>query len=232
MVSTNCLNCSFDIFSSAVFSSPSLLPPPPDIAAIVALFPLGIRLSIAFSRSESLANNFLMSVLLKASVSRRSVTSTSRSPRTMAALSANPSRMAITNSSPALKPSSSSLEYMDLMASPTIFAPALITRSLTANGLPFFAIAAAAPSSPPAAAAGPSAILAAIAALCVDSLGEVPPAVPVLALVEPPSSPPFGMARDIRFRSSSTKTALGRTSFTRTPANSALDSDMCAVPRM
>ena len=86
---------------------------------------------MSFSISLSLLMSSFKSVWAIASVRRRRVTSTSRSPSTTSAPRSIPSRMVTTNSSPALNPLLSSFLYMPLMAFPT---PAVATR-ITGFGL-------------------------------------------------------------------------------------------------
>mmetsp|Transcript_1734 Transcript_1734/g.3826 ORF Transcript_1734/g.3826 Transcript_1734/m.3826 type:complete len:244 (-) Transcript_1734:274-1005(-) len=176
------------------------------------------------SNSESDAVSFFRSVRASASVSLRSVTSTSLSPRTTLALIFMASDMARTNSSPGLKPSEPSLAYTPLMASPTARVPASMRRSRTAKGLTRFggacccSICAAADDAP-----GPSA-------------KPSPPEVGDPPSDDAPSPPPpsrtdcGGRALAILFRSNSTNTASGFTSRTTLDARAAESSDMCAVP--
>mmetsp|Transcript_9115 Transcript_9115/g.19731 ORF Transcript_9115/g.19731 Transcript_9115/m.19731 type:complete len:276 (+) Transcript_9115:2496-3323(+) len=116
IVSTNdvssSLNCSSErSFAASEDEEPAIRSATPSLT--------GSMPCIVRSSSESGLRNAFKSVLARPSVTRRSVTSTSRSPRTMSAPIFFPSLTAVTNSSPESKPAESSREYKPLICLPT-----------------------------------------------------------------------------------------------------------------
>mmetsp|Transcript_22626 Transcript_22626/g.53401 ORF Transcript_22626/g.53401 Transcript_22626/m.53401 type:complete len:270 (-) Transcript_22626:501-1310(-) len=114
------LNC-----SSVSSMAASVDPEPAMRSATPAL--TGVMLCRVLSSSESGLRKALRSVLVRPSVTRRSVASTSRSPRTMSAPIFFPSRTAVTNSSPESNPAESRREYNPLICFPTAAVAAFMT---------------------------------------------------------------------------------------------------------
>mmetsp|Transcript_11686 Transcript_11686/g.32231 ORF Transcript_11686/g.32231 Transcript_11686/m.32231 type:complete len:228 (+) Transcript_11686:196-879(+) len=164
--------------------------------------------AMLFSSSESGLIKAARSVCARPSVTRRNVTSTSRSPRIISAPMFCASCIVSTNSSPALRPAESSFLYMPLMPFPTAIVAArmrgLRPRCLGSVTMAGCSAGAARPSSPAAASAGCCANLVRLGMTMLDFLTvSSPESSSVLTrLARMPDLP-------MRLASSSTKTALG-----------------------